>query len=397
MPKKKQKLDDNDETKYICTNCNKDYSKCTCFIEYIQDIIKKLDEEKEEEEEEELVEIKRESKRKNKKNTKITFKFNKLDKNIENLDDLIQLLNYPNIKDNQLDLVNALIELNNLIGMTILKQQIINQILFFIKDLNDKELYLNSVIIGSPGTGKTTFINILSKIYKSIGFLSKNKVVKADRSELIGEYLGHTAIKTKKVLNSALGGILLIDEAYSLGSSSGNDSFSKECIDTINQFLSEHVDDFVCIIAGYEHEIESCFFKQNPGLKRRFAWKFNIQNYNADELYEIFISQLKDWKCNLDKSYIINSIKLNMELFTGNGGDTKNLIDRCRIHYARRNFQTSDNKTITKDDFDKSLNELKQSKVVSQLCSFCKNNLIETQEKNNCINCKDCNHQFMYS
>ena len=105
-------------------------------------------------------------------------------------------------------------------------------------------------------------------------------------------------------------GILLIDEAYSLGpgSDSNNDSFSKECIDTINQFLSEHVDDFVCIIAGYKDEIDKCFFKQNSGLKRRFPWTFEINAYGPEELLSILIKQLNEsekniWSFDVPKEY----------------------------------------------------------------------------------------------
>jgi hypothetical protein len=187
-------------------------------------------------------------------------------------------------------------------------------------------------------THNTCLTHIMSKIYRSLGFLDNDKIVVADRSNLIGMYLGHTAVQTKTVLESAKGGIILIDEAYSLGSEEGRDSFSKECIDTINQYLSEHCDELVCIIAGYKNEIENCFFKQNSGLDRRFPWRFEIDKYSSDELTEILYRQLNTWTMVTERSYINEKIKENLEYFKGNGGDTKNLLDKCKIAHARRAF-----------------------------------------------------------
>ena len=119
----------------------------------------------------------------------------------------------------------------------------------------------------------------------------KNIFKIAKRSDLVGQYVGHTAIKTQKIINSAFGGVLFIDEAYSLG---GDDAFSKECINTINQNLSENGDKFICIIAGYPAEIERCFFSQNEGLKRRFPFKYNIEKYDSKELSQIFENKVKE-------------------------------------------------------------------------------------------------------
>ena len=257
------------------------------------------------------------------------------------------ILDHINADIEQKELIDALKDLNNLVGMKELKQQIINQILFFLQDLNDKSMFMHTVITGPPGCGKTSVAHIISKIYKSLGFLTSDKVVKADRSDLIGEYVGWTAPKTKKVLESAKGGVLFIDEAYSLGSGndSGNgDTFSKECIDTINEYLSLHVDDLICIIAGYKEEVDRCFFKQNQGLERRFPWRFNIEKYNDEELCEIMFRQASGinnknpWKIIANRGNITKKIKENLEYLSGNGGDTLNLLDKCKIAHARRIF-----------------------------------------------------------
>jgi stage V sporulation protein K len=261
---------------------------------------------------------------------------------VENLEDLIKAFIHPRSDENQDNLVKTLTDLNDMIGMEKLKQQIVNQILFFIQDLQEPGMFLHTVLTGSPGSGKTTVCDILAKIYSFMGILDTSKVTKACRADLIGKYLGTTAIKTKEVLDSAKGGVLLLDEVYSLGNKEGGDSFSKECIDTINQYLSEHVDDFICIIAGYKDKVDECFFSYNPGLSRRFPWRFDIDDYKVEDLHKIMELQLKQTNWEFDETvqtvYINNIIKENKEHFTGNGGDTRNLIDKCKICHARRIF-----------------------------------------------------------
>jgi SpoVK/Ycf46/Vps4 family AAA+-type ATPase len=261
---------------------------------------------------------------------------------ITNLKSLIQAFDHPKADAKQKELVENLKDLDSMIGMDKFKEQIINQILFFVQDMHDSQTFLHTVITGPPGTGKTRAINILAKIYCKLGILGSDKVVKADRASLIGKWCGHTAIKTKEVLESAKGGVLVLDEVYSLGNKDNGDSFSKECIDTLNQYLSEHVDDFVCVIAGYKDLVQECFFAANPGLERRFPWRFAIDPYTPDELTQIFKTQINEcgWKLESDVTdkFITDLIRINKECFSGNGGDTRNLIDRCKIINARRVF-----------------------------------------------------------
>jgi DNA replication protein DnaC len=148
---------------------------------------------------------------------------------------VLQSLYTPDEKKRVTELVKNLRDLQEMIGMENVKKNIVNQLLLFLQDLNDSDMFLHTVLTGNPGSGKTTLCGILAKIYKSMGLLERNDITIADRPSLVGQWLGETAIKTKKVLDSASGGILLIDEAYSLGNDDGKDSFSKECIDTINQ------------------------------------------------------------------------------------------------------------------------------------------------------------------
>ena len=264
------------------------------------------------------------------------------------------------------ELVENQRELRDMIGMENVKQNIVNQLLLFLQDLHDPGMFLHTVLTGSPGSGKTTLCHILARIYKSMGFLDKSEITIADRPKLIGQWLGETAIKTKKVLDSARGGILLIDEAYSLGDQEGGkDSFSKECIDTINQYLSEHVDELVCIIAGYKEDLDKCFFAVNQGLTRRFPWRYEMDKYTPENMHSILDLQIKKqkWSTNVETSFLINMFKDNGELFNNNGGDTHNFLEKCKVCHAQRIFGTSaTRKLLTKEDIQNGMKLFKDTK-----------------------------------
>ena len=234
--------------------------------------------------------------------------------------------------------------LNSMAGLDKLKNDILNQILYVCQNMHNDEM-MHTALLGPPGVGKTTVAMLLAEIYTCLGVLSKGTLTIVGRDQLVAEYLGQTAIKTKKVLNSALGGVLFIDEAYSLGnanSDSGRDSYSKECIDTITKFLSEHTKDFVCIIAGYEHEVRSHFFDSNPGLDRRFPWKYKLDNYKPQELVDILVKQVKDnkWRIRHPKlhKYLEFIFREDIHIFANNGGDTNNYLTCCKICHAKRMF-----------------------------------------------------------
>lgn len=228
----------------------------------------------------------------------------------------------------------------------------------FVLDGNSRFLLGDTTV-----THNTTMGRLLGNIYKKLGILSKGTFTMVKRSDFIGKYLGHTADKTQKLLNRCKGGVMFLDEAYSLGSKrEDSDSFSKEAIDTLNQFLSENNNDFICIVAGYEKELNDCFFSKNPGLERRFPWKFHMDKYSEDELYDIFLYQIKNenwlYKENDhsgEKSEIIDMFKKHKELFSENGGDCKILFDKCKIAHAKRIF-SEDVKVpflLTKEDIIK--------------------------------------------
>ena len=182
----------------------------------------------------------------------------------------------------------------------------------------------------------------------------------ARRSDLIGEYLGHTAVKTQKVIDSCMGGVLFIDEAYSLGSDNRrHDSFSKECVDTLNQNLSERKGQFICIIAGYRDELEKNFFVLNPGLKRRFSFKYSIDKYSWEELSRILIHKVHKigWFLNKEtRDWILESkfLENRMEYFPHFGGDIETWLLQVKIIHGRRVFGSHPalHKVITQKDLE---------------------------------------------
>lgn len=238
------------------------------------------------------------------------------------------------------DLIEPLTNLNQLVGLKPIKKQLVELILYFTLQLDDKNNdLLHTVIEGTPGTGKTELAEALSKVYLKMGILTSNIFRKVRINDLKGEFLGHSAAKTQEVLESCLGGVLFIDEAYSLGNAEGKNSkdvYSKEIIDLINQWLTEHKNDFICIIAGYANDLKSSFFSFNDGLERRFPIRFSIAGYDSSELKEIFIKKVNENKWTIqDDAITTEFIELNKEYFKFNGGDMEILFTKCKIAHCK--------------------------------------------------------------
>jgi SpoVK/Ycf46/Vps4 family AAA+-type ATPase len=265
----------------------------------------------------------------------------------------------------------SLIELDNIVGMLDLKKSVFNQIIYYLQGLHKRGEgdYLHTVITGSPGTGKTTVAEIIGNIYKGLGILSDEGSFKiAKREDFIAEYLGQTSIKTKKLLKSCVGGVLFIDEVYALGpGQKDKDSFSKEAIDTLNAFLSEHKNDFCCIVAGYEEEIKKCFFSVNPGLKRRFPWLHRIAKYDANNMVEIFLKMVKDtdWDIIVERDYIETIFNKNMDRFKFFGGDVETFLTKCKMAHARRVFSLNDNHKfiLIREDIDTAMEMITENDI----------------------------------
>ena len=305
-------------------------------------------------------------------------KFNYDKDSIDNIEDLINLGKLYHCKKNTeykgLDLKvicklsDPLQKLNSMVGMKKVKNDIVNQIIFFLQGFNKKEIgddknesngeMLHTIITGPPGVGKTELGKIFGQIYKNMGILSKGTMKIVKRSDLVGKYLGHTAAKTQKVIDECKGGVMFIDEAYSLGNKEGRDSFSKECLDTLNQNLTERRD-FLCIIAGYKDSLDECFFNYNEGLKRRFSFRYNIEKYCSDELKDIFLLKVKNEGWNFDKKKknmikLFNFFEENMKYFPHFGGDVETLFLNCKIVHSKRVIlSSSEKKLLTIKDIKK--------------------------------------------
>jgi SpoVK/Ycf46/Vps4 family AAA+-type ATPase len=230
-----------------------------------------------------------------------------------------------------------------MIGMKELKNNITDQILYFVQELNKNKDnsgdFMHTVIYGPPGTGKTEIAKIMGKIYSKIGVLDRGTFRKVTRADLVSGYLGQTALKTRDVIKDCLGGVLFIDEAYALGNNEKKDSFSKECIDTLCEALSDHKDNLMVIIAGYQDELKECFFKYNQGLDSRFTWRFSTDEYKADDLYKIFLKKVNDAGWTTEDSKInVEWFKKNMGYFKFFGRDMETLLAKTKIAHSKRVF-----------------------------------------------------------
>jgi len=260
--------------------------------------------------------------------------------------------------------VPALEELQNMIGMRSIKERIVDLFFFhlqnFFKDEGEGGQMMHTIIEGTPGSGKTEVAKILAKIYYGLGIVRNKKFTIAKRSDMIGKYLGHTAKATQKIFDQAKGGVIFIDEAYSLGNPEGRDSFSKECIDTINQNLTEMKDKTIVIIAGYKKELKQSFFSYNPGLLRRFPYRFTIDKYSFSDICEIYEKKVEqnNWYLNpKEKEERLKFFEKNLKYFPYNGGDMEILWDFTKITHSRRVFGKSSvlRKLITVEDMKNAL------------------------------------------
>ena len=205
--------------------------------------------------------------------------------------------------------------------------------------LKSVDMSLHMVFSGNPGTGKTTIARMMARIYRSLGILSKGQLVEVDRSGLVAGYVGQTATKTSKVVESALGGVLFIDEAYSLSSKSEND-FGLEAIDTLLKAMEDHREDLVVIVAGYDGLMDT-FIHSNPGLESRFNRYLHFDDYSVDDMLAILAMQLKKGQYELEESakaaardYIEASNTSSISF--GNARGVRNIFEKLLVEQANR-------------------------------------------------------------
>ena len=288
--------------------------------------------------------------------------FNTNHKQELSLDDIPNLYNVR-------DLPEILSDLNSLIGLGKIKEQIKNlvSLLKFNKKANIdiSKFNLHMVFTGNPGTGKTTVARLLSDILYNLGYTKKNKLVEVSAKDLIAEYVGQTAGKTYNVLKSAFGGVLFIDEAYSIVENGSNASFASDCMTTILKVMEDQRDNLIVIFAGYEKQMEN-FIKFNPGLKSRIGYTIKFDDYTKQELLDIFKqlldkNNLKITNGALNKVENIIDASSKIEDF-GNARYINQIYQDILIEHSK-NVEDIDNKedlmTITEEDIDTAKLEVK--------------------------------------
>lgn len=236
--------------------------------------------------------------------------------------------------------------LNELIGLAGVKEEVSSLVnILKINKLRESrgfkvpQVSKHLVFLGNPGTGKTTVARLLSKIYKKLGVLEKGQLVEVDRSGLVAGYVGQTAIKTQEKIDEAMGGVLFIDEAYTLAK--GENDFGQESIDTLLKAMEDQREDFVVIVAGYSKPMNR-FLESNPGLKSRFNKSITFEDYSPNELLDIFelFCKLNDMRLSSDaRDYLTQYLsKLSNEKSENfaNGREMRNLFEKAFTNQANR-------------------------------------------------------------
>ncbi|MFN6040027.1 MAG: AAA family ATPase, partial [Bacteroidota bacterium] len=253
-------------------------------------------------------------------------------------------------------------ELDQLIGLENVKKSVKENITYlnFAKIRKEKgfqentNLNLHSIFTGNPGTGKTTVVKMLGRIYHKMGLISKGHVVEADRATLVAEYIGQTAPKTKKVIDSARGGILFIDEAYALAREDDEKDFGKEVIEVLLKEMSDGKGDIAIIGAGYPKKMQH-FLDSNPGLKSRFAHYFHFDDYLPEELFLIALYAAKQKEIVLTqeaekflKEHLVESYRKREESF-GNARFVFGIMEEIKHNMGIRLMKTYEMNTLTKE------------------------------------------------
>jgi len=261
----------------------------------------------------------------------------------------------------EVDYTECLHKLDGMVGLSAVKKEISNLAAFL--NLQIKRGETNTfqgkhyVFTGNPGTGKTTVARIMADVFKTLGILSRGQLVEADRSKLVAGYSGQTSIKTNQLIDSAMGGVLFIDEAYTLRSND-NDSFGSEAIDTLLKRLEDDRGKFICIVAGYTDQMHD-FIDSNPGLKSRFTQTIHFDDYTPDELTQIFLHLAKNKKFTVDEETRgaihrqFEQLYLRRDKNFGNAREARRIFDEAVERQSQRLVHQMDDVAFNEADMYK--------------------------------------------
>ncbi|MDP3831327.1 MAG: AAA family ATPase, partial [Ignavibacteriaceae bacterium] len=288
----------------------------------------------------------------------------------------------------ELSVDEVMVDLNKLTGMKTIKDEVKNLVdyLNFEKKRaeaggRETQLSLHFVFTGNPGTGKTTVARLMGKIFSSLGLLPRGHLIEADRSKLVAGYSGQTAIKTNQLIDSAMGGLLFIDEAYTL--SSGDSSFGKEAIDTLLKRMEDDRGKFVVIVAGYTQQMKD-FLETNPGLQSRFTKTIHFEDYNGKEMAQIYEKLVTEKDMLLEGEAASNLVEYFEELYDkrdknfGNAREVRNIFESSLQKQSARlsklnvdELNDKDLNTITKDDLGINIKKKKSiPEILAELDEF---------------------------
>lgn len=296
-------------------------------------------------------------------------------------DSLLKYYGYPEVvnicsnkeqDEDEFTLDELVSQLNRLVGLDNVKSKVNDLIAFQKVQLMRREKGLHSpkstmhlAFTGNPGTGKTTVARIVGRIYRKLGLLSKGHFMEVSRTDLIAGYQGQTAHKVKEVIEKAKGGVLFIDEAYSITENDHSDSYGRECLTELTKALEDYREDLVVIVAGYTEPMKQ-FFESNPGLKSRFNTFIEFDDYKADELLDILktMSEADDYTVS-DRAMNILSGQLKQVVESkhnefANGRYIRNIFESMVMNHARRVVKIEDPsiqdlKELSENDIPKEL------------------------------------------
>ena len=255
------------------------------------------------------------------------------------------------VQEKKEDINDLMAELNSLTGLKTVKEDL-NALIDLMRvqkmreenGMKQTDINKHMVFMGNPGTGKTTVARLLAEIYAGIGVVEKGHLVEVDRSGLVSGYIGQTAMKVQDVVEEALGGILFVDEAYTLTSSKGQNDFGQEAVDTLLKAMEDHRDDLIVIVAGYTDLMQE-FLDSNPGLRSRFNKYIVFEDYTAEEQFEIFCFMCKGMDYVLSKEAAKEAERFfkerneNKPETYANARDVRNYLEKAISNQATRIVQ----------------------------------------------------------